>query len=77
MFKKTRTDDSGMASNQKTVGLFKGRINIENKDEKDSFKALREARVKIIIALIKDLYERQFLKPLEFELSDLESYEKR
>jgi hypothetical protein len=77
MFKKTRTDDSGMVTNQKIVGMFKGRISIENKDEKDSFKAIRESRVKIIVSLIKDLYERNNGKPLEFELADLESYEKR
>jgi hypothetical protein len=57
-FKKPKTDESGMVSNLKVVGLFKGKVSIENKDEKDTFKALRDSRVKIIIALLKDLYER-------------------
>jgi hypothetical protein len=59
-FKKTITDESGEISNQKIVGLFKGRINIENKEEKEAFKATRDSRVQIIFRLLNDLHEKKF-----------------
>lgn len=75
-FKKTQTDDSGEISNLKVVGQFKGRITIENKAEKDNFKATRDSRVQIIFMLLNDLHEKKFGQPLQISLSDLENYEK-
>lgn len=75
-FTKTQTDESGEISNKKVVGQFKGRINIENKEEKEAFKATRDSRVKIIFMLLNDLHEKKFGQPLQISLGDLESYEK-
>ena len=53
---KDKTDDSGQVTNLKTVGLFKGRVNVENKEEKEEFKVQKEQRMKIIMALLEDLH---------------------
>ena len=76
MFGGGKEDESGQATNKKVVGLFKGRVHIENYDERDAFKAQKIARMKIILKLLNDLHQNVMGAPLEFELTDLESYEK-
>lgn len=44
MFKKPKTDDSGMATNKKVVGTFKGRLSISNEIESLQFNGLKHAR---------------------------------
>jgi hypothetical protein len=74
-FSTTKTDDSGMITNEKVVGKFKGKVNIENKDEKDAYKATKDSRMKIILSLLNDLHQRKFSRLMDFRLSDLESFE--
>jgi hypothetical protein len=72
-----KTDESGMATNEKVVGKFKGKINIENLKEKEFYRATKETRVKIILKYLDDIHSKKFGIPLDFRLSDLESFEKQ
>lgn len=60
----------------KTVGKFKGRISVINNDDKEIFRATKESRMKLIISLLNELHEKKFKRPLDFNLSYLESFEK-
>lgn len=53
MFSKPKTDDSGEISTVKEVGYFKGVVKVTNPDEKDTFLAVKQARDKTVMDLLK------------------------
>ena len=44
-----KSDDSGQVTDLKSVGYFKGRINIENEDEKKEFRIAKETKMRLIL----------------------------
>ncbi len=58
------------------MGQFKGRLSIENQEEKEYFKVTKDARMKIIMMQLDDLHKKKFGSVLDFKLADLESFEK-
>jgi hypothetical protein len=56
--------------------MFKGRLNIENIQEKEYFKTTKQDRMTYILKYLNDIHSKKFGNPMQFTLSDLESYEK-
>lgn len=76
MFSKPKTDESGQLTNVKVVGKFKGRLNIVNKSDKDSHRAAKGDKIKVIFEQLEDLHLKKYGTALSFKLADLESFEK-
>lgn len=51
-----KTDECGQVTEKKVVGKFKGRIHIENIDEKETFRKDKEDRSNLIFSLLRDIY---------------------
>jgi len=76
-FSRPKTDESGEITNKKSVGFFKGRVTVENKEDKDEMHVIKLARNKIIIELIDNMHQKKFGAPLDFQMKKLESFEGR
>ena len=75
--KKPKTDESGMETNKKVVGTFKGRISCNNDEEKREFDHIKIARKKIISTLIENIHEKKFGSPMNFPMKKLTTFEGR
>ena len=67
MFSAPETDDSGQISTIKTVGKFKGRINIFNETDYENYKMTKEGRMQVIIDLLSQIHMNKFGSPLELD----------
>lgn len=77
IFKSKKTDDSGMETNMKVVGTFKGRLTVNNELEKLQFEGLKYSRQKIIKELVENIHQKKFGKPYDFCTKKLLSFEGR
>lgn len=75
LFTPPKTDESGQVTNEKTVGRFKGRITVQNEEEKKSYETTKNTKIQQIIKLMLEIHTKMFSKPLLFTLDMLETSE--
>ena len=74
-FSSDKMDESGEVTNEKIVGMFKGRIKVYNRQEEAEYKELREQKMLKIFEILNDIHRKVYNEEMETTMEEINSQE--
>jgi hypothetical protein len=77
LFGNEKKDETGNVTNEKSVGYFKGFVEVANDKTQDLLQEDKKRLIKEITRLINDIYKKRYKSSIDFKQEDLDIFEKQ